>query len=64
MGRAKRIYMSTETKKRFCSTGSHWTSQEFRKVGANRWICLSCYAQRKMELRNLAKNKRLASRAS
>lgn len=56
--------MSTDTKPRFCSTGSHWTSQDFRKIGPNRWICLSCYAQRKTELRNLAKNKRLASRAS
>jgi hypothetical protein len=61
---AKGFYMSSETKKRFCSTGSHWTTQEFRKVGANRWICLSCYAQRKTELRNLAKNQRLARRTS
>jgi hypothetical protein len=64
MERAEKVYMPTETKQRFCSTGSHWTTQKFRKVGANRWICLSCYARRKTELRNLAKNKRLASETS
>ena len=53
--------MVSEIKKRFCSTGSHWAAGEFRKIGANRWICASCYAQRKAELRNLTKNKRLAA---
>ncbi|MBI4195291.1 MAG: hypothetical protein HY526_09455 [Betaproteobacteria bacterium] len=56
--------MSGEVRRRFCSTGSHWTAQEFRKIGVNRWICLSCYQQRKTELRNLARNKRLAERLS
>lgn len=53
--------MVSEIKKRFCSTGSHWAVGEFRKIGINRWICASCYQQRKTELRNLAKNKRLAA---
>ncbi|MDO8596042.1 MAG: hypothetical protein Q7R45_05405 [Sulfuricaulis sp.] len=53
--------MVSEVKKRFCSTGSHWATGEFRKIGANRWICASCFAQRKAELRNLSKNKRLAA---
>jgi hypothetical protein len=53
--------MISEVKKRFCSTGSHWAAGEFRKIGANRWICASCYAQRKAELRNLARNKKLAA---
>lgn len=53
--------MATEVKKRFCSTGSHWTLGEFRKIGTARWICLTCYQQRKTELRNLTKNKLLAA---
>ena len=53
--------MVSEIKKRFCSTGSHWAIGEFRKIGTNRWICSACYQQRKTELRNLAKNKRLAA---
>ncbi len=53
--------MVGEVKKRFCSTGSHWAVGEFRKIGTNRWICSACYQQRKNELRNLAKNKRLAA---
>lgn len=51
--------MSRDTERRFCSTGSHWTAQEFRKVGS-RWICLSCYERRKRELRKLPRNKKLA----
>jgi len=54
--------MAVEVKKRFCSTGSHWTTGEFRKIGTNRWICLPCYNRRKAELRNLAKNKKLAAK--
>ena len=53
--------MEGEVKKRFCSTGSHWTTGEFRKIGTNRWICQPCYERRKVELRNLAKNKKLAA---
>ena len=53
--------MASEVKKRFCSTGSHWTSGEFRKIGTARWICMTCYQQRKAELRNLARNKLLAA---
>ena len=52
----------TEIKKKFCSTGSHWATGEGRKIGATRWICAACYARRKTELRNLAKNKKLAAR--
>ena len=54
--------MIVEVKKRFCSTGNHWTSGKFRKIGAVRWICPVCYQQRKTELRNLPKNKMLAAR--
>lgn len=50
-----------ENKKRFCSTGSHWVTGEFRKIGSVRWICMACYERRRAELRNLAKNKRLAA---
>jgi hypothetical protein len=50
-----------EVKKRFCSTGSHWTTGEFRKIGTTRWICLACYKRRQAELRNLKKNKLLAA---
>jgi len=53
--------MVGDIKKRFCSTSSHWVTGEGRKIGATRWICASCYAHRKSELRNLAKNKRLAA---
>jgi len=56
--------MTAEVKKRFCSTGSHWTTGEFRKIGTTRWICVACYERRKAELRNLAKNKLLAARVS
>ena len=52
---------TTEIKKRFCSTGSHWTTGEFRKIGTTRWICLACYKRRQAELRNLTKNKLLAA---
>lgn len=50
-----------EVKKRFCSTGSHWTTGEFRKIGTTRWICMTCYKRRQAELRNLKKNQRLAA---
>jgi hypothetical protein len=53
--------MVNEVKKRFCSTGSHWATGEGRKIGTTRWICAACYQRRKTELRNLAKNKRLAA---
>jgi hypothetical protein len=53
-----------ESKRRFCSTGSHWSAGEFRKIGVARWICLSCYERRKAELRNLAKNRNLAKSKS
>ena len=53
--------MVNEVKKRFCSTGSHWASGEGRKIGTTRWICATCFLRRKTELRNLAKNKRLAA---
>lgn len=53
--------MVDEVKKKFCSTGSHWAVGEGRKIGATRWICEACYLRRKAELRNLAKNKRLAA---
>jgi hypothetical protein len=53
--------MDGEIKKRFCSTGSHWAVGEGRKIGATRWICTACFLRRKTELRNLAKNKRLAA---
>ena len=53
--------MANEVKKRFCSTGSHWTLGVGRKIGATRWICEACYLRRKTELRNLARNKRLAA---
>jgi len=53
--------MAIEVKKRFCSTGNHWTSGKFRKIGAVRWICDACYQQRKAELRNLSRNKILAA---
>lgn len=56
--------MTTEVKKRFCSTGSHWVATEGRKIGATRWICAACYERRRTELRNLAKNKRLALRVA
>jgi len=56
--------MVGEVKKRFCSTGSHWATGEGHKIGATRWICASCWLQRKTELRNLAKNKRLAAGGS
>ena len=62
--RVARSWMSTGTKKRFCSAGGDWTNQKFRRIGANRWICRSCYAQRNTELRNLVKDKRLVSRVS
>lgn len=55
--------MTQEVKRRFCSTGSHWTTGEFRKIGTVRWICEACYQRRKVELRNLAKNKALAAKA-
>ena len=51
-----------ELKKRFCSTGSHWTTGEFRKIGTTRWICMACYQRRQAELPNLKKNQRLAAR--
>jgi hypothetical protein len=54
----------TEVKKRFCSTGSHWTSGEFRKIGTTRWICIGCFQRRQAELRNLKKNKALAAGTS
>ncbi|OFZ72206.1 MAG: hypothetical protein A2W04_06665 [Betaproteobacteria bacterium RBG_16_64_9] len=50
-----------EEKRRFCSTGSHWTTGEFRKIGTVRWICMACYRRRKAELRNLPRNKMLAA---
>ncbi len=50
-------------KKRFCSTGSHWTTEEFRKIGTVRWICMTCYRKRKAELRNLSRNKLIAAGA-
>jgi hypothetical protein len=53
--------MTTEIKKRFCSTGSHWMAGEGHKIGTTRWVCASCYQQRKTELRNLARNKKLAA---
>ena len=53
--------MSEEDKKRFCSTGSHWTSEKFVKIGPVRWICMRCYQKRQAELRNLPKNRRLAA---
>jgi hypothetical protein len=53
--------MADDAKKRFCTTGSHWTGAEFRKIGTNRWICATCYDRRKAELRNLANNKALAA---
>ena len=56
--------MVSEIKKRFCSTGSHWVTGEGQKIGTARWICAACYAQRKSELRNLARNKRLAARVA
>lgn len=56
--------MSSEQKKRFCSTGSHWTTQKFQKIGPNRWICASCNERRKSQLRNLRKNRKLARRRS
>ena len=52
---------TAEIKKRFCSTGSHWTTGEFRKIGTTRWICLACFQRRQAELRNLKKNKLLAA---
>ena len=55
---------TAEVKKRFCSTGSHWTTGEFRKIGTTRWICLACFQRRQAELRNLKKNKLLAAGAS
>lgn len=55
--------MVGDIQRKFCSTGSHWTSGEGRKIGATRWICAACYQRRKTELRNLAKNKKLAARA-
>lgn len=56
--------MSSELKKRFCSTGSHWTAQKFHKIGPNRWICASCNERRKSQLRNLRKSRKLARRRS
>lgn len=53
--------MNGDTKMRFCSTGSHWTAEEFRKVGTVRWLCMPCYLKRKAELRNLTHNKLLAA---
>ena len=61
---AKTTTTTGEVKKRFCSTGSHWTTGEFRKIGTTRWICLACYQRRQAELRNLKKNKLLAAGAS
>jgi hypothetical protein len=61
---AKTMPTTSEVKKRFCSTGSHWTTGEFRKIGTTRWICLACYQRRQAELRNLKKNKLLAAGAS
>ena len=55
--------MVGEVKKRFCSTGSHWMAGEGHKIGTTRWICAACWQQRKNELRNLARNKRLAAGA-
>jgi hypothetical protein len=52
----------SEIKKKFCSTGSHWAIGEGRKIGTTRWICAACFQRRKTELRNLAKNKKLAAR--
>jgi hypothetical protein len=51
--------MIEETKRRFCSAGSHWTTAEFKKIGV-RMICVNCYDRRKAELRNLRSNKLLA----
>jgi hypothetical protein len=56
--------MVGDIKKRFCSTGSHWAIGEFRKIGTNRWICAVCYQQRKIELRNLPRNRKLAARGA
>ncbi len=53
--------MAGAAKTRFCTTGSHWTTAEFRKIGPIRWICAACYARRKAELRNLPGNKLLAA---
>jgi hypothetical protein len=53
--------MADEEKRRFCSTGSHWTTGEFKKIGTVRWICMACYRRRKAELRNLPRNKMLAT---
>lgn len=61
---AKTTATTTEVKKRFCSTGSHWTTGEFKKIGTTRWICLACFKRRQAELRNLKKNKLLAAGAS
>ena len=53
--------MVEEEKRRFCTTGSHWTTGEFRRIGKVRWLCLACYERRKAELRNLPRNKMLAA---
>ena len=53
--------MAEEVKRRFCSTGSHWTSAEFKKIGTVRWICIACYRTRQAELRNRSRNRRLAA---
>jgi hypothetical protein len=56
--------MVEEVKRRFCSTGSHWTSAEFKKIGTVRWICIACYRTRQAELKNRARNQRLAAAAA
>jgi hypothetical protein len=56
--------MAEEVKRRFCSTGSHWTSAEFKKIGTVRWICIACYRTRQAELKNRARNQRLAAIAA
>ena len=61
---AKITTPTAEIKKRFCSTGSHWTTGEFKKIGTTRWICLACSKRRQAELRNLKKNKLLAAGAT
>jgi hypothetical protein len=53
--------MTEEQKRRYCTTGSHWTTGEFRRIGKVRWLCAACYERRKAELRNLPRNKKLAA---
>jgi hypothetical protein len=50
-----------ETKKRYCSAGSHWTTSEFLKIGPVRFICVACNKRRRAEMRNLPGNKLLAA---